>query len=183
MLFVWPELLLVITNNASRRKSAGPKIKTLHFMSSLHKHTIFIAYPSYLMLSVLNGQNKLGLQLYNKQKNSLICLMLIGVWILEHMCPPTIYSLDLCLTRVLFCNVRGAQVVKDLHYNHQQTEQKNSCCCASIHGSLFLKYESYILGQVQTQSLLYILQKQVYHNVEVPPGILLRQLKDYNNKL
>lgn len=60
--------------------------------------------------------------MYNEQKNLMISLVLVGVWIFDCMCPSSIVNLNSGLNGLQLYT--GRQVVKDQHYNHQYTEQK-----------------------------------------------------------
>lgn len=51
----------------------------------------------------------------NKQKKLLLCLILVGLWILDYLCPAPIIQLDSSYIRGELYNERGAQVVKDPH--------------------------------------------------------------------
>lgn len=53
----------------------------------------------------------------NKQ-NILLCLIVVGVWIINYLCPPRILKLDSGHIRVELSNGRGVQAVKDPRTNY-----------------------------------------------------------------
>lgn len=53
----------------------------------------------------------------NKQ-NILLCLMVVGVWIIKYLCPSTIVKLDSGHIPVELSNGRWVQVVKDPRANY-----------------------------------------------------------------
>lgn len=57
--------------------------------------------------------------MYNKNNNLRLCLMLVGVWMVDYMCPYTVVNLNYVLIRVQLYNARKARVVKDPHVIQQ----------------------------------------------------------------
>lgn len=62
--------------------------------------------------------------MYKKQKNFVHCLLMVGVSILDYLCPSPSVNLDSNETRVEIYNDRGAQVAKYPHANQHYTKQK-----------------------------------------------------------
>lgn len=75
-------------------------------------------------LDLTSSITKPYLQINDKQKNLLLCLMMVGVWIIHYLCPSSTRKLNSGLSEVQLYNEQGVQVVKGLLANHHQTEQK-----------------------------------------------------------
>lgn len=62
--------------------------------------------------------------MYNRQKNLVLYLLMVGVCVLDYLFPSPLIKLDSDQTQVETYNERGAQLVKGPKANQHKTEQK-----------------------------------------------------------
>lgn len=100
------------------------------YLTSIMLTEYFIVYS--LIYSVLrhgdSGFVRCSNELYNRNKSltkeySLLCLVVVGTWILDYLYPSPIRKLNLNVTGVKFYNGRWTHVVNDPHTNHHQIKQ------------------------------------------------------------